>query len=351
VESVSNRRRRLLGIFAVIVGIALILTASSGTVSHELAPATSETSRPAVEALGTPTTVTVNTTDTPSYQPNAISASEGTVLSIHVVNVGLFNHSFTVLATPNVRVPTNVTPTQLNAIVHANGTLANVTVAPGTSTWVNLTLNVSVPAGKVQNSYEILSIVPFQFQAGMSGYLNVTSSTPTGPAQVLFLNGTDQLHWIPNALGVENVTLPVRIDVGVGRLGATPHTWTLDPNPNSTVMNPSNFQQYLAANPPPAGANVSVNTPLGSFTWANFTLTKLGVYNFICEIPGHYANGMNGSLFVNVPIPKVSSPSTAIVMPGVLAVGAGLVGVGVVLVVAVSYQGRFKPPPPERQVP
>jgi hypothetical protein len=116
-------------------------------------------------------------------------------------------------------------------------------------------------------------------------------------------------------------------------------------------MNPSNFAQYLAANPPPAGANVSVSAPTGSFVWANFTLTKAGVYQFICEIPGHYANGMNGSLYINVPIPKVVAPATAIVMPGVLGVGAGLVAVGIVLVVGVTYQGRFRPPPPERQVP
>ena len=176
----------------------------------------------------------------------------------------------------------------------------------------------------------------------MYGFLNVTASTPVAPAQVVFLNASSALQFIPAQLGVLPSAFPVEVHVGVGVIGALAHTFTVDPVPNDTAINPSNFAAYLQAHPPPPGGNVNLN-PGNGFTWANFTLSKAGIYTFLCEVQGHYAAGMNGSLYVGIASPPPAvAPSTALVEPILLGIAGGLVAVGSILVAVAYYQGRFR---------
>jgi hypothetical protein len=80
--------------------------------------------------------------------------------------------------------------------------------------------------------------------------------------------------------------------------------------------------------------------------WGNFTVKAACVYQYICTISGHFANGMTGDLYVGVPPPPpVPAPSTAIVDTWVL-VGSGvLLGIGVLVAVVAAYVGRFPKAP------
>jgi hypothetical protein len=82
--------------------------------------------------------------------------------------------------------------------------------------------------------------------------------------------------------------------------------------------------------------------------WANFTVPGPGVYQYICTVSGHFANGMTGFLYVGVvPPPQAAPPSTAIVESWVL-VGSGmLLAVGIVVAVATMFVGRIPTAPRE----
>jgi len=109
----------------------------------------------------------------------------------------------------------------------------------------------------------------------------------------------------------------------------------------------TNFTDYFTAHAP----LVNVNVPAipGGTVWANFTITAPGVYQYICEISGHFAAGMYGFLYVGVPVPAPpAAPSAAIVDSWVLVGSAVLLGIGAVFAGVAALAGRFPPhtPPP-----
>ncbi len=283
-------------------------------------------------AVASTENLSINLTDQPSFSPRFSSAPAGTSVAIHLVNLGAYTHTFTLSSQPNVVLPPSWSPAELDAYFQTNGSLANVSLAPGASGWANLTFNASLGL----SSFEFVSVVPYQFQAGMFGFLNLTS---VGPGLALSENTTDGLLFVPNVLAAAPSHYPATIDVLVTNQGSFGHTFTLAPQSNVT-LSPGNFTQYFQQHPP----LVSVNVPSGggSTVWANFTVTGPGVYQYICEIPGHFASGMDGFLYVGAsPPPPPAVPSTAIVEGWVLAGSAALVAVGVVIALVASFTGRF----------
>lgn len=286
--------------------------------------------------LGANTTVMVNMTDTPRFVPRSLVGASDSTLTVHLVNQGEFMHTFTVSKVPGFVLNTAWTPAQLSAWFAANGSLANVSVGPGGTGVASISLNGSTGG----DSFEFVSLVPFQFQAGMYGFLNVTSS---GPGLLLSENTTDSLAFVPDTLAAGPTHFPASIDVLVTNTGSFSHTFTLAAQSNYT-LSPANFSQYFQAHPPLVSANVPSGA--GSTVWANFTVAAPGVYQYICEVPGHFASGMTGFLYVNVPVPPPPvPPSTAIVASWVL-VGSGvLLGIGVALAAVASITGRFPKKP------
>lgn len=328
-------RRRAYGVWLVallLLGVAAVLP-GRGDRGYEtthpvgLAPAAAAPSNGSA---------TVNLTDAPAFSPGNLSVPPASSLSLTLVNVGDYPHTFTLARQPGVILNTSWSPSELTAYFHANGSIANVSVNPHTATTVNLTFNASTSGSK----FEFVSLVPYQFQAGMRGFLSV-ASVPHGPPQVGQVNTTDQLRFTPSVVYVNTSTsgTPVTIDLQVVNLGSFAHTFTLSPFTNYTVGN-SNYSAFFTAHAPLS--NVNVGSGAGTSVWANFTILAPGIYEFLCEVQGHYPNGMSGLLYVGVlPPPPVATPSTALVQP-VLLLGAGvLVGVGVVLIVAATYAGRI----------
>jgi uncharacterized cupredoxin-like copper-binding protein len=281
---------------------------------------------------GNNTTQTVNMTDAPGYTPSSVDGSAGGTLSVHLVNQGNYSHTFTLSNVPNLVLSPSLTPAQLDSFFAKNGSLANVSVAPGTAAWANVTFNSTLGG----DSFEFVSLVPYQFQAGMSGFVNLSAS---GPGLQLSDNTTDQYQFIPSILSASISHYPQVVDVLVTNQGSLGHTYTVSSLSNYT-LSPANFTQTFATNAPLV--NAPVGSGAGSTVWANFTIRGPGVYQYICTVPGHFANGMTGFLYVDVPVPATPvAPSTAVVESWVLAGSAVLLGIGVLLAVVASYTGRF----------
>lgn len=282
--------------------------------------------------LASNVSLAVNLTDSPSFSPRYLKAPEGTNVSIHLDNVGNYTHTFTLSAKPDVTLAPTLTPAEVYGFFRTNGSLANVSLAPGAAGWANVSFNTTDGG----DSFEFVSVVPYQFQAGMSGLLNITL---VGPGLLLSENTTNTPGFSPNVLAAAPSHYPIALDVFVTNLGDLSHTFTLASQSNVTLSS-GNFTTYFMAHPP----LVSVNVPAspGGTVWANFTLSAPGVFEYICEIPGHFAAGMFGLLYVGVPLPAVAPPpSTAIVEVWVLLGSAILLGVGLALAVIASLTGRF----------
>jgi uncharacterized cupredoxin-like copper-binding protein len=274
----------------------------------------------------------VNLTDQPAFTPRSVTASAGATLSLHLVNRGNFTHTFTVSKVPNIVLNTSWAPSQLDSFFAANGSLANVSVAPKGSAYANVTFNSTVGG----DSFEFVSLVPYQFQAGMWGFVNLSAS---GPGTLLFENTTDSYQFVPAVLAAAPTHYPQILDVLVTNTGSLSHTFTVS-SLNNYTLSPANFTQTFATNAPLVSQ--PINSGAGSTAWANFTIRAPGVYQYICTIPGHFANGMTGFLYVGVPVPPPPvAPSTAIVDTWVLAGSAFLLGIGVLIAVIASYTGRF----------
>lgn len=295
---------------------------------------------PSIPSVGearavTSTAVTVDMTDQPRFAPASVSVAAGTSETFHLVNVGAYAHTFTLLAHPNVVLNTSWTPTQVDHYVTVNGSLANVSVPANGAANTTVAFNLSTGF----DSFEFLSLVPYQFQAGMYGFVNVTS---TAPGMTTVDNTTDSYAFVPAVLAANASHYPFNLDVLVTNTGSLGHTFTVAAQTNYT-LSPANFSQYFQTHPP----FVSVNVPAGAGTtvWANFTVPGPGVYQYICEVAGHFANGMTGELYVGVaPPPPPSAPSTAVIQGWIL-VGSGvLLGVGITLAAVTAYMGRFPPP-------
>jgi uncharacterized cupredoxin-like copper-binding protein len=287
-------------------------------------------------AAASNSTVGVNLTDAPAFSPQFLNVAAGSTVDLHLANVGHFNHTFTLEKTPNARLAPTASPAEVYQFFQRNGTLANVSLAPGHAGWANLTFNAS----SALSSFEFASVVPYQFQAGMWGLLNVTS---VGPALRLSDNTTNNLQFVPSFLGASPAHYPVAIDVLVTNEGSLGHTFTLAAQSNYT-LSPANFTTYFGQHPPLT--SVTVPSGAGATVSANFTVPGPGVYEFICEIDDHFASGMYGFLYVGVPVPALPpAPSTAVVEVWLLVGAAVLVGIGVTLAALASFTGRFPRPP------
>lgn len=282
-------------------------------------------------------TVVVNLTDTPSFSPSKIAVPSNSTVSLHLFNRGNFTHSFTLVALnqSNVTLPSSTTPSQLDRYFALNGSQANVSLGPNASGWANL----SYPASDYPLSFEFVSQVAYQFQAGMYGFLNIT---PGGTAQTLYDNTTSSLSFVPALLSVTppGPRIPTSVALQITNQGSFPHTFTLVAETNVSIPAVS----YFNAHPPLV--NASVNATDGFVAWANFTVPAPGIYEFVCTVPGHFQAGMYGFLYVGVPVPAPApQPSTAVVEVGVLVGALVLFGIGAVLVLAAGFAGRFARPP------
>lgn len=334
----SGGRLAAIGILLLLLGLALpALGAPSNGIGY---------ARPLVGTgggggSGGPLTLYVNMTDGPAFVPSSLSAPAGASIVIVVTNLGSLDHSFSLSAKANVTLNRSWSPAQLDDWFRGNGSSLNATVGPGNTT----NLSTVVPMSWAEGSFEFVSLVPYQFQAGMLGFLNVTGSGGGASAFTIDVKASATvLAYEEPIIQVNATSFPVTITAAVSNLGSVSHTWTVVPQAGVNLT-PGNFTDYFASHTPLA--NVNIPTTVGQVVSVNLTIAKAGVYEFICEVPGHFANGMSGYLYVGVLAPQPSAgPSTAILDPWVLYAGGGLLALGVLLAVVSAFVGRWPPSPP-----
>ena len=280
---------------------------------------------------------TVNVTDN-GYQPSSLNLSVNTTLSLHLVNVGTVVHTFTVDATPDQVIPSNIPPAKLLALfAPANASLVNLTLTPGQAGYWNYTFRtLTHPSG---DSYEFLSLASggYQFKAGLFGFLHVSSGA-VGPHQVVFVNATGAITFVPSIL-VASPGLPIVFEVGIQ--GPLSHTFTLDSIPNDTGLSNSfsNSQllAYFVAHPPLVDDPLSPSSP-PVVTAAISMPASHGIYEYVCTVPGHFP-GMQGHIYVGVtPQPPNNVPVVSqVVQVGLFVVAAVvLAGAGFLVLMGMS---------------
>lgn len=287
--------------------------------------------------------VSLNATDQPAFSPQNLTVIGGDTVTFAVHNAGSYNHSFTLATLGNYTFPRSDTPQQLTKFFRTNGSLLNLTLAPGAT----VAGNVTFPVTDAGVTLEFVSLVPYQFQAGMFGFVHVTYGTSTGTYKLTENTSASAFVFTPDTLVISSATtFPITVSVQVENLGSTYHTFTIEGQNNNT-LNPGNFSTYFATHPPLA--NVNVPTTPGVPAWANFTITGKGAYEYICEASGHFAGGMFGWLYVGwSPAAPPAPPSSALVDVAFLIGGGALLLLALVLTVIASLVGRFPrgPAPP-----
>lgn len=277
--------------------------------------------------------VRVNVSNVPAFSPSTIVASPGDTLNLTLANNGSYSPTFTVSAVKNFPLPTDWTPQQLNGFFSRNGSLANVTVGP------NSTVTASIPlaANLTPGNYEFVSLYPYQFQAGMSGELEVQ-----GPPVQLNETTVNSLAFVPAILNYTPTAYPVTFSVDIQNLGSTPHTFWIASQSNVTIT--GNSSTYFTSHPPLSAVNIGSS----SVVFANFTIPAAGIYEYVCTL--HVTLGMVGFLYVGVPPPASAAPlSTAIVDAWILVGAALLLGIGVAIAILASFTGQHPPKgPPAR---
>ncbi|HEV2165918.1 MAG TPA: plastocyanin/azurin family copper-binding protein [Thermoplasmata archaeon] len=332
--------RRLSTLARSLVAVGLVLLVLGGGLAAVASPIPSvEYARPSATGGGgggTAVVLDVNLTDGSAFQPSSLTAAAGATVTFDLHNVGAYAHSFTLSSVANLTLNRSWTPSQLDQFFARNASV-NASVAPHGFDNVTLALNASWAGG----SFEFVSIVPYQFQAGMSGFLNVTGAGGGAGVSITDQTATSALAFVPDTIVVNASAFPITVEIQVSNLGTIGHTWTLVAQPNVNVT-PSGFSSYFQAHPP--AVNLAVPTSPGVSVTGNFTLPARGAYMFLCEVPGHFAAGMFGFLYVGVPPPSVpQAPSTEVVAVWALAGAGGILGIGVALAVGAAYVGRFPP--------
>jgi uncharacterized cupredoxin-like copper-binding protein len=287
-----------------------------------------------------PANFTIRTTDAAAFAPSSIPATSGENLTLTLVNNGTYNHTFTLSANGSAKLPLNWTPGELSAYFAAHAPLLNVSMPANSTTVVNLSVNASMAGGH----FEFVSLVPYQFQAGMYGFLNVTP--PVSGTLTFYVNASDTYRFLPDQLNASSVLhFPVAVHLFYGTLGVLSHTFTLSPIPNYNLST-ANYTSFFTQHPP----LIDLNAPLsaGSYTNGSFVISAPGYYEFICTIPGHFVNGMYGFLYVGVPVPApaITTESTGLVQVEILIAGGALVAIGALLATVAMFTGRSPPAKP-----
>ncbi len=335
------RRGAVASLITAVLILAVVLPLAAPIARAERAG--QEMGRPhvaSVSAAAPHVNVTITTNGTPAFVPDVLHVTAGQNLTITLNNSGAYNHTFTMASNGTEVLPLNWSPAQLDDYFATNPPIVNASMPANSVTDVNLTVNASMAGG----DFEFVSLIPYQFQAGLYGFLDVTP--PVSSSLTFYVNASDTYRFLPDALNASSVTkFPVAINVFFGTVGVLSHTFTLSPLPNYNLSS-SNYTTFFGQHAPLV--SIPVPTTAGTYNNGTVVITAPGYYEYICTITGHFANGMFGFLYVGIPtvVPYVAVVSTAIVQSEILIGGGVLLAIGLVLALAATVTGRVPPPKP-----
>jgi plastocyanin len=171
--------------------------------------------------------------------------------------------------------------------------------------------------------------------------------TSTNGVDYLNVSVTDSLTF---ATSLNEVQPGDTVHVTVTQLGTIDHTFTLSPTAGftfPTTDSAGDLDSYFSAHAPLV--DVQVGTTTGGHYFGNFTAPPVGVYEYVCEEPGHFPS-MSG-LLGSGEAPGSLSTNTGPGAPVYIIAGSivGLVIIALVLGFVVGKRrGSAEEMPPER---
>ncbi len=174
--------------------------------------------------------------------------------------------------------------------------------------------------------------------------------TDSGTSVSMSVGANGALAFAPDT--ISNVVAGSTVTISITNLGTLPHTFTLSSLVNYTLPYANNVNltdTFLIQHPPYYSINISATQ--GGVTVATFTApSAIGSYQFFCQIPGHFASGMEGFLGVGISV-SPPAPAPGIGLPVFIISGTiiGLVIIAIVLGFVVGKrEGSKYEMPPER---
>jgi plastocyanin len=140
------------------------------------------------------------------------------------------------------------------------------------------------------------------------------------------------------------------VTLTVEQLGDVQHTFTLSSVANFSFTNSNStadLTSFFAAHPPLA--YFQINATPGEKQTVTFKAPPLGVYEYVCEVPGHFQLGMWGDMGSGVAVGPPPAPTIPVVLYVITGGIAGLVVLAVILGFVVGKrEGAKHEMPPER---
>jgi len=170
--------------------------------------------------------------------------------------------------------------------------------------------------------------------AGVGHPLQTPAIQPEATVEDVAISTEYAFEFLPPQV---TVTAGDTIDLVVTQADDIPHTFTLSSVVNYTIPNTyTTSQLYAFFNAHPPLVNLSLPPTVGAEAFANFTAPPVGTYEFVCEIQGHFEEGMYGFLTTsNQGHTSTGSSSTSFPLStleiGVIVVVAAVIVVGVAL--------------------
>lgn len=174
--------------------------------------------------------------------------------------------------------------------------------------------------------------------------------TDAGTTVAMSVGANGALAFSPDT--ISNVAPGSAVTIDITNLGTLAHTFTLSSLVNYTLPYAGNANLtdvFLVQHPPFYSVNISATQ--GGVTVASFTApTTIGSYQFFCQVPGHFASGMEGFLGVGETVgPPPAPPGIGLAVFIISGTIIGLVIIAIVLGFVVGKrEGSKYEMPPER---
>lgn len=142
------------------------------------------------------------------------------------------------------------------------------------------------------------------------------------------------------------------ISIEVLQTDSVTHTFTLLSGSNTTFLPPGNtttqIMAYLSTHPPLV--NITTGSTAGGANFVNITAPRVGLYEYVCLIDGHFSAGMYGQIGIGIHPAGIGGASSSPGAPVFIITGtiAGLVVLAIVLGFVVGRRRTEEEMPPER---
>jgi uncharacterized cupredoxin-like copper-binding protein len=286
------------------------------TATSEPPAPTAAVPAPSPAALGftpgtkaSPRVVEMTVDDNLNFVPGFITVADGETVTFALTNVGKAEHEFMVGPAANV-------------LADKEGTPEVAGIKPGTTVTLSYTFTGPGP-------FRFACHAPGHFEHGMQGWIQVVGAgvpavgTASSP-RLVHIDMSDQLKFDPDNIQVaagETITFVLT------NSGEAVHEFQVGP------------ADQVAADAVDGKSNVEIDSLDGGSTNAlTYTFSGPGPYAFGCHEPGHYENGMMGTITIGTaPTAAIPAPSPAEAAPA----AAGIAGTIDITAVDLAFEPQM----------